>query len=718
MRLLVERQNLLRRLKVAEIATQVEQVIKVQSKVLGVTEGLPNQSAARREALNLSALEDQRDVHALFDRLREALGEASRETGPLGGEAAAGLKPIDERAVAAELAAAETRLQGAAFAEAASHQRAVINKLQTLLAQIQEAEGMKEPSQSELADRIRELAKRQEQLRETTERADLSRPDADKLVGQQTDIRKQIAALQESLAGRPEVQRPLLAAQQSADDAAGNLFDQKKPKAVAKQDEVIRKLGEAADEAEREDAADLANLTADQLAERIADLEKAVEELRKADQRQQEASAAAENDPAAAGQQEKQVDQHLVNAEKPQHLPANVRGRVDDARQAVKNAEDNISRDEERQPSVQKANEAVERALSEALTTLADARREQLSAKINELAAAADALDEAEKSERGVARDSDEAARHKGLSAEQAGEMTQQQQEVGEVTGNVAEAIKHTAERATQMLHEADKPIAEAGKQLDNAKHKPGEPSKPAARQAAQEAKQAAEKIAAAAKEIRRELQEAADALEKLARQQFDEVDQGRKEVEGELAQSLQDDADMNQEADDAGHLARHTVPLDGNATTALRKAQHAGAEEDMQDDLSEAAGSLAAREQEIAQALAKARRGRTARSRMPRWPPVRNRMQCRPTARTANRRAAASCPQVRRPTTMRKAKPRRGKRPCRSRGWPNCRPSCARRSATTPSSVPRAVTRSVCRSTFKTWNDVTINRAHTREKP
>ena len=609
-RLLVERQNLVRRLKVAEMAMQVQQVIQVQTKALVATEALPDQPVARREAMNLSALEDQRDVHSLFDRLCDALGEAGRETGPLGTEAAAGLKLLQEKRVGGELSTAESRLQGASFAEAAVAQRAAISKLQALLSQIQEAEGMKEPNTSELAQRIHDLSKRQEQLREATKRADLSRPESEKLVSQQADIRKQIATLQESVANQPEVRHPLEAAQQSADNATTDLFDQKKPNAMAKQDDVIRKLEEAANEAERADAADMAQLSADELQQRIEDLEKAVDELRQANQQQKAASETSEKNPPEAGHMEQQVDQHLANAEKPQMLPNNVRSRIGEAREAVHNAEANMNQPDQRPPSVQKADRAVEQALSEASAALADARREQLATTVDELSAAADVLDQAAKVERGVAKDADQAADHEGLSADKAAELTQQQQEVGQAAKSVAQGVMHTAPKAAQKLHEAEPPIDQAQKQLDNANHQPGEPSKPAAKQAAAEAKQAAEKIADAANEVRREMQHAADELQKLAQEQFNQVDDARKNVEGELAQSLeQANADMSQDAAQAGQLAEQAVPLDPNATAALRNAQQAaGDQKNFQDDLGEAAGDLAAREQKIAQALAKAK--------------------------------------------------------------------------------------------------------------
>ena len=204
-RLLVERQNLVRRLKVAEMAAQVEQLIQVQKKVLGATEALPNQPPARRETLNLSALEDQRDVRALFKQLGDSLGEASRETGPLSDEAGAGLKLIQDNGVAGDLATAENRLQGASFAEAAASQRAVISKLETLLSKIQEAEGIKEPNQSDTAQRIRELSKRQEQLRDATQRArpqPAGKREAGEPAGRPSQANRQFAGVAVEPAGR------------------------------------------------------------------------------------------------------------------------------------------------------------------------------------------------------------------------------------------------------------------------------------------------------------------------------------------------------------------------------------------------------------------------------------------------------------------------------------------------------------------------------------
>ena len=61
-RLLVERQSLLRRLKIMEMVAQVEQLIVLQTKVQDATDALPEQPLARRAAANLTTLEDQQAI--------------------------------------------------------------------------------------------------------------------------------------------------------------------------------------------------------------------------------------------------------------------------------------------------------------------------------------------------------------------------------------------------------------------------------------------------------------------------------------------------------------------------------------------------------------------------------------------------------------------------------------------------------------------------------
>ena len=71
--LAIERQNLMKRLKIAELAEQVRRLIRIQTTVQVATKGLPAEPKTRQEALTLKAIEDQRDVKELFLHLVDTL---------------------------------------------------------------------------------------------------------------------------------------------------------------------------------------------------------------------------------------------------------------------------------------------------------------------------------------------------------------------------------------------------------------------------------------------------------------------------------------------------------------------------------------------------------------------------------------------------------------------------------------------------------------------
>ena len=190
-RLLVERQTLLRRLKIAEMAARVRQLIELETKVLMATLSLPEQPTARRQALNLTAIEDQRDVKATYLQFKEALAEVSHWPPPLGEEAAEGLRKLTENRVDEELVAAETHLQGAAFAEAATSQKTVIRGLQALLLQMQHAQKIAERQNDALGQKIRELIEKQEEIQKATQQNPLDKQaEVEKLTSKQTEVRK------------------------------------------------------------------------------------------------------------------------------------------------------------------------------------------------------------------------------------------------------------------------------------------------------------------------------------------------------------------------------------------------------------------------------------------------------------------------------------------------------------------------------------------------
>ncbi len=80
-RIQVEEEILLRRLRIAELARQVQQLIEHQTKVRQETDAVSGEPADRRNEMNLAALEDQRDVTASFGQFEvgpAAYADASR----------------------------------------------------------------------------------------------------------------------------------------------------------------------------------------------------------------------------------------------------------------------------------------------------------------------------------------------------------------------------------------------------------------------------------------------------------------------------------------------------------------------------------------------------------------------------------------------------------------------------------------------------------------
>ena len=210
--MLVERQNLLRRLRIAELAAQVRQLIGLQSKVLGHTKALPEQPQAKREPLTLSAIEDQRDTTAAYLRFKEALRDVAKWTGEVGVEAAEGLRLLEVHKVDSELSSAETLLRAANYADSAASQQRVIAGLQAVLTQVQKIQGAAEKTGAKAVEEaIRKLAEEQAQVRQATEESKLTEKEAEKLVAKQEEVRKEAAELAQNpetpAAAKPALQQ-------------------------------------------------------------------------------------------------------------------------------------------------------------------------------------------------------------------------------------------------------------------------------------------------------------------------------------------------------------------------------------------------------------------------------------------------------------------------------------------------------------------------------
>lgn len=532
-RLLVERQALLRRLRMAEMAAQVKRLIERETVILATTKTLPEQAQARREASTLATIENQRDAKALYLGLEDMLRDASSWGGPVGAEATTGLGLLETGQVPEEMDQARQHLEEISFSQAAVSLEAVIEGLQALLKSIERAQGLVQGDADAARETIRQIATRQEEVRQATSQPDLDQAAVDELAEQQSEIRNQVAQMQEELEPSSAAQTSLEEAEAAAYEATAELFEGRPEDAVAEQERVLDALAKAGRQVQREPELREAQLTAEEHDQLIEDLEGALEDLQEIRQEQEVASETAKENPDEAKKQESQIAEELAAVPHERDLPAEVNVRLDEAEEAAADAAEQMNRPEDaRRRATNEAEQAIERAASEVETALADARRRRLGIEIAELAQAAGALDRAAAAERDIAQESQQASEGEGLEAEEAAGLNRRQADVADVAAKVAEGVDQTAPEAAATLKDAARPLQEAETQLQAAAEQPGEPSKPAAREAARQADRAAEMLAKAADEIRSEIGRTAQELAALTGEQLDEATQARQAVE------------------------------------------------------------------------------------------------------------------------------------------------------------------------------------------
>jgi hypothetical protein len=129
LRLVAERQKLLRRLKLARLGEQVRQLISLETRARETTTGLNQRPDDERERAVLATIQDQRDVKGLFLELVEAMGEVSTWDGAAGAGAADGLRILKTAQVGLQLDNAGERLEAGDYDDAAESQLAVLRGL-------------------------------------------------------------------------------------------------------------------------------------------------------------------------------------------------------------------------------------------------------------------------------------------------------------------------------------------------------------------------------------------------------------------------------------------------------------------------------------------------------------------------------------------------------------------------------------------------------------
>jgi hypothetical protein len=545
--LMAERQKLYRRMQIAKLAAQVRELIARQTRTRSITQSLPQRKLQERETMTLTTIEDQADVQKLFLVLVATLEDVSRWGGQIGAGASDGLRIVKAAQVDPELKRAATSLFKSEFSTAVEAQSKVIAGLKRLLEKLEETQGLIESDREAAVRMVREMMKKQEDLRDVTKQAELARPEvADELAEQQRKIHEELGKLAEALQKFESTQPLLEQAKAAAYEAPKELFQQQKEAALASQSEVIGVLAKVEQELIQGADLDKSGKSADELAQRVTQLQQAKQAVEAAAREQAQATRHAAQNPALAKQQEQKAAQELVKAEALPELPSVVDARLHDAQEKVAEAakaQDNAAPEAAptRTQKAEMAMDAIELAAAEIAAQLADAMRQQKAVEVGELARAAEAIERAAAAEREIARQASVAARNDGLEAAQAKGLHQEQKEVALVASKIAEGVKNTAPEASQMLNRAAGPMEEAQQSLAAAEQLPGEPSKASSQQAAKAAQAAARQLADAAKELRRQAGQSAEALAKIAGAQLAQAQAARQAVDA-AAEAAHDD--------------------------------------------------------------------------------------------------------------------------------------------------------------------------------
>lgn len=355
--LLMERQRLLRRLKMAELESQVRRLIERQSVVRDGTLALPGLAESARPLAAVTCREDQKDVAALYAQMTALLEEVAGWDGEIGREAAGGLAFLREQESESELAAAAQSLFDANWSAAVEHQNRAIETFERLLMLLRRASGLLERNDPKQRSAVLEkLAARQEELRRRTEFEAANPESADRLVEEQLRIQKELESTRANLPDA--LTTPLQQAAEAAGRAAEQLFQANAVEAMRHQDEVLANIADALSRADQATPAESPHSAAQPQRDPMADLAEAAEALRQARENQHRASESARgNRISEAADWERQIARDVTSIPDGRELPEHVRFAIDEAAQQVDKAAQTLA-EHGREPATHSAENA------------------------------------------------------------------------------------------------------------------------------------------------------------------------------------------------------------------------------------------------------------------------------------------------------------------------------------------------------------------------
>jgi hypothetical protein len=537
--LMAERQRLYRRLEVAKLAAEVQQLLALQSKALETTLSLPQQPADDRERLALAVTEDQADVFKLYHGLVASLQDVTAWGGQASAGAADGLQIIRAAQVEPELRQASDALRRADFGQAANSQRTAVKGLAALLERLNESQGLSDADREAALRLVRDLLARQQDIRERTRQTELTERTTESLLDQQTRLQKDLGKLAAMLGRFPTTEPLIEQAKAASFEATASLFEEKQASAVEQQSRVIGSLAQIEKVLEQGRDRALASKSAAELAAEVALLEKLKAQLEAAESQQTRAQENAAEKPELATKHQSQVAAALTQAEQIGQSSRTIAIRLADAKEKVAAAGVALQQIDAksaaaRQSAADIALTTLHATQAEVESHLADMRRRQKAVEVGELARAAEALERAAAAESEIARQTAEASLAAGLSADKARLLAAEQADITAVAERIAEGVKDLAPSAAEALSQAAPSLDEIRRALNQAIDATAESSKSAAGQAITAAEKAADQLIAAAALLRKRQGESGQQLQSISAEQLSLAETAQQAVEND----------------------------------------------------------------------------------------------------------------------------------------------------------------------------------------
>ncbi|QGJ71565.1 Hypothetical protein PBC10988_32720 [Planctomycetales bacterium 10988] len=541
LKLATERQHLARRLKTAEIVTQVKRLQSLQSLALRMTRTLPEQLPQQRDLMALSAREDQQVILDLYQNLMATMENARTWEGSLGVGISEGLLLLETEETEIHLESALAALDRTEYLVATDHQVKVLSTLDQLLSTIEELQGLIGQDQASLLEMVRDLKRRQSKLQERTMRMNPNDVAAAKeLENQQSLVQESLETLKNALLPW-EAWMPLAeAAQEAAYQAATDLFRGDQASALTQQAQVIGNLAALEERLGEEVVTANQALDSEGYQRLVRELKEVKRQLEILQPKQEEATQASAETPQQSlditGETAEILDALVGSCALPVLVEARLRQAIQISSQAERQLEENLKPGiKENLLALQEVEQVLQRTAMEVDSALSHALRRQLAIELGELMRAREVLERTAAEQRKLQSMLSEATT---TAARQ--ELAERQEQVRDLAESIASATRQTSPESQTPLNRATTAAKQVLAELDF-----NEAEEPISEEMIGQQRAILPELEAAIEQMRDTTQQKAESLLELTESQLAEVSASRQALESQIAQQLPTQAEQ-----------------------------------------------------------------------------------------------------------------------------------------------------------------------------